>query len=44
MKRMSVGNLPFSSTEADVRALFSRFGDVGTINLKSRTVHYLAAL
>jgi hypothetical protein len=33
MKRMYVGNLPFSSTEADVRALFSRFGDVGTINL-----------
>ncbi|MFP4258186.1 MAG: RNA recognition motif domain-containing protein [Desulfovermiculus sp.] len=33
MKRMYVGNLPFSSTEEDVRALFSRFGEVGTVHL-----------
>lgn len=33
MKRMYVGNLPFSSTEDDVRALFSRFGEVGAVNL-----------
>lgn len=33
MKRMYVGNLPFSCTEEDVRALFSRFGEVGAVNL-----------
>jgi RNA recognition motif-containing protein len=33
MKRMYVGNLPFSSTEEDVRTLFSKFGQVGAVNL-----------
>lgn len=33
MKRMYVGNLPFSSTEDDVRTLFSRFGEVVSVNL-----------
>ncbi len=33
MKRMYVGNLPFSSSEEDVRELFSQFGEVGEVNL-----------
>jgi len=33
MKRMYVGNLPFSSSEEDVRELFSQFGEVSDVNL-----------
>ncbi len=33
MKKMYVGNLPFSSTEEDVRELFSKYGKVESVNL-----------
>ncbi|MFO8033239.1 MAG: RNA-binding protein [Desulfohalobiaceae bacterium] len=33
MKKMYVGNLPFSSSEEDVQKLFSQFGAVESINL-----------
>lgn len=33
MKRMYVGNLPYSSSEDDVRDLFSQYGDVGDVNV-----------
>ena len=33
MKRIYVGNLPFSATEADVRDLFEEYGTVSDVNL-----------
>ncbi len=33
MKKLYVGNLPFSSSEEDVRELFSQFGPVESVNL-----------
>jgi RNA recognition motif-containing protein len=30
---MYVGNLPYSSSEDDVRDLFSQYGDVGDVNV-----------
>jgi RNA recognition motif-containing protein len=33
MKKLYVGNLPFSSSEEDVRELFSQFGQVESVNL-----------
>ncbi|MFP4391791.1 MAG: RNA recognition motif domain-containing protein [Desulfohalobiaceae bacterium] len=33
MKKMYVGNLPFSSSEDDVQKLFSQFGTVESVNL-----------
>ncbi len=33
MKKMYVGNLPFSSSEEDVRELFSQYGSVESVNL-----------
>ncbi|MFP4391790.1 MAG: RNA recognition motif domain-containing protein [Desulfohalobiaceae bacterium] len=33
MKKMYVGNLPFSSSEEDVRQLFSQYGSVASVNL-----------
>ena len=33
MKRMYVGNLPYSSSEDDVRDLFSQYGEVGDVNV-----------
>jgi RNA recognition motif-containing protein len=33
MKKMYVGNLPFSSSEEDVQKLFSQFGAVESVNL-----------
>jgi len=33
MKRMYVGNLPYSSSEDDVRELFSQYGEVGDVNV-----------
>ncbi|MFP4213614.1 MAG: RNA recognition motif domain-containing protein [Desulfohalobiaceae bacterium] len=33
MKKMYVGNLPFSSSEEDVRELFSQYGAVESVNL-----------
>jgi RNA recognition motif-containing protein len=32
-KKIYVGNLPFSATEAEVRDLFSEFGTVDSVNL-----------
>ena len=32
-KKIYIGNLPFSSTEDDLRTLFSRFGDVASANV-----------
>jgi len=32
-KKIYVGNLPFSSTESDLRPLFSRHGDVASVNV-----------
>lgn len=32
-KKIFVGNLPFSATEDEVRALFEKFGDVESVNL-----------
>jgi RNA recognition motif-containing protein len=32
-KKMYVGNLPFSSSEEDVRELFSQFGEVQSVKL-----------
>jgi len=32
-KKMYVGNLPFSSTEEDLRNLFSNYGEVQSANL-----------
>ncbi len=32
-KKMYVGNLPFSSTEDDLRNLFANYGDVKSANL-----------
>lgn len=34
-KNIYVGNLPFRSTEDDVRALFARYGEVDTVKLIS---------
>ena len=34
-KKIYVGNLPFSATEAEVRDLFSEFGSVDSVNLIS---------
>lgn len=33
MKKIYVGNLPFSATDDDVRALFSEYGTVESVNL-----------
>ncbi len=33
MKRMYVGNLPYSSSEDDLRDLFSQYGEVGDVNV-----------
>jgi len=33
MKKMYVGNLPYSSTEEEVRELFSQFGEVQSVKL-----------
>lgn len=33
MKRMYVGNLPYSSSEDDLRDLFARYGTVGDVNV-----------
>jgi len=33
MKRIYVGNLPFSATEDELRALFSEHGEVTSVNL-----------
>jgi RNA recognition motif-containing protein len=33
MKKIYVGNLPFSATEDDVRELFGRYGEVESVNL-----------
>lgn len=33
MKRIYVGNLPFSATEQEIRALFEEFGEVIGVNL-----------
>lgn len=35
MKRIYVGNLPFSATEDEVRALFGQHGTVNAVNLIS---------
>lgn len=32
-KKIYVGNLPFSSTESDLRSLFARHGDVASVNV-----------
>ena len=32
-KKLYIGNLPFSSTEADLRALFERHGTVETVSV-----------
>lgn len=32
-KKIYVGNLPFSSTEEDLRSLFSRHGGVSSVNV-----------
>jgi RNA recognition motif-containing protein len=32
-KKLYVGNLPFSSTEAELRAAFERHGDVESVNV-----------
>jgi RNA recognition motif-containing protein len=32
-KKLYVGNLPFTSTEADLRALFGRHGSVDSVNV-----------
>jgi len=33
MKRMYVGNLPYSSSEEEVRELFEQFGEVKSVSL-----------
>ncbi len=33
MKKIYVGNLPFSATEDDLRALFSEYGEVASVAL-----------
>lgn len=33
MKKIYVGNLPFSATEDDLRALFSEYGEVSSVAL-----------
>lgn len=33
MKKMYVGNLPFSATEDQIRNLFSKHGNVGSVSL-----------
>ncbi len=33
MKKLYVGNLPFSATEEEIRALFEPFGPVESLNL-----------
>lgn len=35
MTRIFVGNLPHSATEADIRSLFSRFGRVSSVQIKT---------
>ncbi len=35
LKKLYVGNLPYSATEAELRELFSQFGDVHAVNLIS---------
>jgi RNA recognition motif-containing protein len=32
-KKLYIGNLPFTSTEADLRALFARHGSVESVNV-----------
>ena len=32
-KKIYVGNLPFSSTEGDLRSLFARHGEVASVNV-----------
>ena len=32
-KKLYVGNLPFSTTEQELRALFERHGEVGSVNV-----------
>lgn len=38
MKNIYVGNLPWSSTEEDVRAAFARYGEVQSVKLISDRV------
>ena len=33
MKKLYVGNLPFSATEDEIRDLFSEYGEVGSVQL-----------
>lgn len=33
MKKLFVGNLPFSATEDDIRALFSKHGNVASVSI-----------
>jgi RNA recognition motif-containing protein len=33
MKNIYVGNLPFSTTEAEIRGLFEAYGNVNSVNL-----------
>ena len=33
MKRIYIGNLPFSATEAEVKGLFEAYGPVNSVNL-----------
>jgi len=35
MTRIFVGNLPHSATESDIRSLFSRFGRVSSVQIKT---------
>ena len=32
-KKIYVGNLPFSATEAEIRELFSQYGEVDSVSL-----------
>ena len=33
MKKLYIGNIPFSTTEEEIRALFEPFGSIETLNL-----------
>lgn len=33
MKKLYVGNLPFSTTEEDVQGLFAQYGEVQSVNI-----------